>query len=292
MRFDRAGSETKSRARACAAAAALTPALALLLAMARPAPAAAAGAPADSAAAAATAAPAPAPSRHILEAGAAYGDHTGGFGRADAQFVRYQVARPDAWGWRFDLGRSARFGDTSLDAGAAYTAHLTPAATWTLGVATGTGDIIAPRYRLDFSLAAPVLGFAARVGFLRVQSKAENSSDGVGLSLARYLGRWVVSAGGKYEVGRPGGTVSTSGGFGLAYLVWRRTHVGAGADFGDVSYQLVGPGAVLVDYRSSAYHAGWTQWLGASSGFNLRLDWGDTPFYEVWGVTLGLFKEW
>jgi hypothetical protein len=47
-----------------------------------------------------------------------------------------------------------------------------------------------------------------------------------------------------------------------------------------------------VDYRSTGFNLGFSQWFGARWGLNAKVDYGDTPFYIVRGANLGVFREW
>ncbi len=79
---------------------------------------------------------------------------------------------------------------------------------------------------------------------------------------------------------------------GITYYWWEKIYVGASADFGTVSYMLVEPDRVLVDYDSNEYALGLALWLNRSSGVNLRLHYGETPFYEAGGIDLSFFGRW
>jgi YaiO family outer membrane protein len=226
-----------------------------------------------------------------VEAGGAWGHYTEGYGDANGQFVRGALWRPDRWAWRVEVGRSERFGDRSLDGGASY-ARWFGRTSATLGASSGTGEFIAHRYRLDASVSRPLAGVVTTLGYTRIQSKGDNRSDGLGLSLVRYTPHWVLNAQGRYDLGQPGNTRSTSGGVGISYVVWRRTSFGVGYDVGDVSYQLVAAGNALVDYHSTGFNAGFSQWFDGHWGLNLRAEYGDTPFYTVRGATLSIFREW
>jgi len=231
------------------------------------------------------------PLTRSIEAGGAWGHHTEGYGDANGQFLRLGLGRAERWAWRAEAGRSARFDDESLDGGFSY-AHWFGRTSLTLGVSSGTGDFIANRYRLDAAVSRPLAGVVTTLGYTRIQSKGDNRSDGVGLSLVRYTPHWVFSAQGRLDLGQPGATQSASGGVGLSYVVWRRMSIGVGYDVGDVSYQLVGAGVALVDYRSTGFNLGFSQWFGARWGLNARADYGETPFYTVRGASLGIFREW
>jgi YaiO family outer membrane protein len=231
------------------------------------------------------------PLTRSVEAGGAWGRYTEDYGDADGQFLRCGLRREERWAWRAEAGRSARFHDESLDGGLSYS-HWFGRTSLTLGLSSGTGDFIANRYRLDAAVSRPLAGIVTTLGYTRIQSKGDNRSDGVGLSLVRYTPHWIYSAQGRLDLGQPGATHSTSGGVGLSYIVWRRMSVGVGYDVGNVSYQLVGPGEVLVDYRSSGFNLGYSQWFAAGWGLNAKVDYGDTPFYLVRGASLGIFREW
>ncbi len=233
---------------------------------------------------------APALTRSI-EIGGAWGHYTEGYGDSDGEFLRAGLGRAERWAWRAEAGRSARFGDESLDGGLSY-AHWFGKTSVTLGASSGTGDFIANRYRLDAAVSRPLAGVVTTLGYTRIQSKGENRSDGVGLGLVRYTPHWVYSAQARLDIGQPGATQSASGGVGLSYVVWRRLSIGVGYDVGNVSYQLVGPGKALVDYRGSGFNLGYSQWFDAQWGLNAKVDYGDTPFYIVRGASLGIFREW
>lgn len=231
------------------------------------------------------------PLTRSIEAGGAWGHYTEGYGDANGQFLRLGLGREERWAWRAEAGRSARFNDESLDGGLSYS-HWFGRTSLTLGLSSGTGDFIANRYRLDAAATRPLAGVVTTLGYTRIQSKGDNRSDGVGLSLVRYTPHWIYSAQGRLDVGQPGTTHSASGGVGLSYIIWRRMSFGVGYDVGDVSYQVVAAGNALVDYRSTGFNLGFSQWFGARWGLNAKVDYGDTPFYIVRGASLGIFHEW
>lgn len=230
------------------------------------------------------------PSRSV-EVGGSVGRYTQGFGDANGQFVRVGLWRPDRWTWHFEAGRAERFGDQSLDGGLSFM-RCFGRTSLTLGASSGTGDFIAPRYRIDLAASRPLASIVTTLGWTHIQSKGENRSNGVGLSLVRYFPHWTVSAGGRYDLGHPGRTRSTSAGAGLTYSVWRKTYIGVAYDVGDVAYLLVEPGRALVDYRSTGLSAFFSQWFDGRSGVNLKLEYGDTPFYLVRSATVSFFREW
>jgi YaiO family outer membrane protein len=227
-----------------------------------------------------------------VEVGGGYGRYTKGLGRSDSQYLRAGWSRPWHYGWTADVGREHRFGETSIGYGASYTQFFPGRTSLAIAVGSGTGRYLAPRYRVGVTATGSILGLVTSAGYLRTQSKAANWSDGVSLGLLRYTGHWIFGVSGRQDYGYPGRTVSRSGGAGVTYYQWRRTYVGANVDFGDVSYMLVGPAQARVNFNSTTYSVGFSQWLTSRAGVNLRVNSGRTSFYKVSGVTVSLFREW
>lgn len=232
------------------------------------------------------------PLERYVEVGAGYGKYTEDYGTANGQFVRLGWTRPQKYSWRLDLGRERRFNETSLGIGASFTRYLPKDASVTIGAGTGTGDVLAPEYRIGISASRPFFGVIFTLGYDRNQSKAENRSDGVVLGMQRWFPHWIVDAWGRYDRGYPGDTETTSGGIGITYYVWKKLYIGVGAEFGDVSYLLVEPDEAQVDYHAEGYNLGCSYWLNSRSGLNFRLGYGDAGFYRVKGATLSYFREW
>ena len=233
-----------------------------------------------------------APLVQSITGGAGYSEFTRGHGDAYHLFASYSVERPLDWRWRFDVGTQSRFDEGSFDVGAAFTKYLWGETTLTLGAGTGTGDYIAPKYRLDASLAQPIGIALLRLGYTREQSKDEKYRDGFAVGLERWFPHWILSAHWRYDIGHPGDTISRALGFGLTYFTWETFSIGVSAEFGEVSYMQVGPSNFLVNYDSESYQLGISHWLTPDSGLNFRLDYAETDFYDVTGLELSFFKRW
>ena len=236
------------------------------------------------------------PLTRVIEVGGDYGRYSDDMGSANSQFLRFSITKPDVYTWRFVTGRAYRFKDEGYDIGASYTRYLPDGVSLSLGFSTGTGEVISPDYRVDASIGMAFLkkdNLLASVGYTRTQSKAENRSDGFGLGLTYHVDdHWILGASGRYDIGQPGETVSTSGGLGITYGVYRKRYIGAAIEFGDVSYLLVGPGEALVDYNSTTYKLYFSHYQTPSVGFHLRLDYERNSSYELVGGSITLFKEW
>lgn len=226
------------------------------------------------------------------EFGGGWADYSGDLGESNNQYVRVALAGAGMNVWGFDLGRESRFGETSLGYGATFTRILSGGGRYSISASSGTGEILAPRYRLGVSLSGSAAGLAVTAGYLRQVSKGRNFSDGFGLGLSRWSRSWILSASVRHDIGRPGPTHSTEFGAGLTWYRHRRIYVGVNSEFGRVSYMLLGEEDVEVNFRSEGWSLGVTGWLTSHSGLNLRLNYGETPFYQVRGATLGFFREW
>ncbi len=236
------------------------------------------------------------PLTRVVEVGGEYGHYWDDLGNANSQFLRFSMAKPNVYAWRFETGRVYRFEDEGYNVGASYTRHLPDAVSLSLGISTGTGDVVSPEYRVDVSIGRAFLkedNLLASIGYTRTQSKVENRSDGFGLGLTHYVDdHWILGASGRYDIGQPGETISTSGGLGVTYGVYRKRYLGAAIEFGDVSYLLVGAGEALVDYSSTSCKVYFSHYQTPTGGIHLRLDYEHTSFYELVGGSLTLFKEW
>jgi YaiO family outer membrane protein len=231
-----------------------------------------------------------------LECGGESGGYSDDLGRADAEFAALVWDLGPAWSLRADLGREARFADRGLGGGLAATYRFTEnGATLGAGISTGTGEVIHPEYRCDLGGLIPLPGGAVQAtwGYTRLQSKGDNSSDGVSLGLTAWLaGHWIAGVSGRHEIGHPGDTTSDSGDVSLTWFRWQKVYLGAGYRFGTISYQLIGTGPALVDYAESAVYGMLTVHLAADRGLNARVDRVENDLYRLTAVRVGLFRTW
>jgi YaiO family outer membrane protein len=230
------------------------------------------------------------------EIGAGLSRYTGNLGQGNGQFLRLGFVKENDHRWLFETGRSERFGESSIGFGASYGRHVAKATALTVGLSSGTGEYLAPEYRFDFRVEQGVLkdrNLVLSAGYIRVQSKQENSSDGFAAGAVLWLPHWVLEANTLYDIGHPGDAISKSWGMGATWYLYKKTYIGAGISGGAVSYMLVGPGnqSALVDYDADGWNLHLQQWITATGGFNLRYEHGSTSYYQVDGYTASIFKE-
>jgi YaiO family outer membrane protein len=235
------------------------------------------------------------PRLHSVDAEVSYGRYTENLGHLDGEFVRYRVSRPFVDSWRLELGHAARFGDSGLGIGGSYQRNLRRDTTVSAGLSTGGGDVIFPDVRIDLGAEHGLLNgdpLVASLGYTHIESKAVNSSDGFGLGLRYYRGGFIGSVLGRLDIGQPGSTTTKLAQLGLIYGIYRRLYVGATYEFGDVSYVLVGPSEALVGFGSRGWTVDGTLYVRRDWGIGARVTSYDTDVYDLWSVTLRVFKEW
>lgn len=225
-----------------------------------------------------------------LELGGGLGWYSDDLGRADGEFVRFGLSRPYDFGVTFDVGRQARFGETSVGGGVSFTKDFKGDRSVSVGIGSGTGNL-APRYRFDISVRQTLFDIIFSAGYTRIQSKEDNRSDGISFGATRWFPHIIVGASVRRDYGYPGRTESDGVGVGVTWYQWKKLYIGGGVDWGDVSYQIL-PGQVITDYSSVGYNLGFSRWFNERSGLNLRVDYGETSFYESGGFTVSWFREW
>jgi len=235
------------------------------------------------------------PYQKSIEVGCAFSNYTDGLGEGNGLFLNYRLSRPQSHTWAFSLGRDSRFSESSFGYGVTYTRHLPNTLNLIAGISSGTGQYLAPKYRIYLGVQRSFLSkrnLILDAGYIRDQSKAENRYDGWGLGATLYAGpHWLLGANVQYSIGQPGDTVSSLYGVGLTWYRYKNIYIGAGYNSGDVSYMLVSTTNALVDYESSGWFIALSKWLTDHSGINLRFDHGSTSFYRINGFIISYFHE-
>lgn len=226
-----------------------------------------------------------------VEVGGALGVYDSGLGQSNDQFFRYRVSKPNAFALGFDVGREHRFGETSVRGGVSFNKSLPGGSAVTVGYSSGSGEVLAPRYRFDFGLTQPIGDTIASIGYTRLQSKAVNASDGFAVGLLRYFSQWIVGGNARVDVGSPGRTISSSVGLGATWYRYKEIYIGGELTWGDVSYILLPDERAVVDYRAVGASVSASRWFNGNAGVNLRVNYGDTDIYRSGGVTLSVFRE-
>ena len=239
---------------------------------------------------------APPPHTKYIEGGADFTHFTNDVGNGNNQFITFSMSREWAYMLRFDLGRAQRFGDEGVGIGAVFNSYFAKSWSTGIGVSTGSGKFIFPRYRLDVSLGytfLPAGNLRATIGYVTEQSKGDNSYDRIAGSLTWYAGaHWIVGGYFNYDIGQPGDTITKSGGAGVTWYTWQERYIGATVEYGDVNYTQVGVTDFLVAYEQVWVRANYSEYFNPTFGLNLRADWGTNKFYDFYGISASVFKTW
>lgn len=226
-----------------------------------------------------------------IEVGAGFGVFDSDLGQSNDQFFRYRISRYDDFSLGLDVGREHRFEDTAIRGGVSFSKSIPGGPAFSIGWSTGSGDVLAPRYRVDVGITQPVADVLVSVGYTRLQSKAENASDGYTIGVLRYFDRWIVGGNARVDVGFPGRTLSSSVGGGVTWYRYKEIYIGGDVTWGDVSYILLPDERAVVDYRSFGASASFSRWFDQRAGFNVKALYGNNEIYQSAGVVVSVFRE-
>jgi len=233
----------------------------------------------------------PPPLVHSIELGFGIGGYDRGLGGSNDQSVRYRVSRTDDFALVVDGGHEHRFDEDTARVGVWVSKTLRGGPTISAGWSSGTGQVLAPRYRVDVGVMHAIDGVLTTIAYTRVQSKAQNASNGVSVGAVRYFEQWILSGNARVDVGSPGRTVSPSIGVGATWYRWKLLYVGADVTWGSVSYMLLPGDLTAVDYQSLTGSLTVSRWFTDHSGLNVRGTFGSTDIYRTGGVTSSVFWE-
>lgn len=225
-----------------------------------------------------------------LTLGAGWDKYVGDSAWNNGQSASASFSRYGKYSYAFDVGRSERFGLVGYGVGARYTRVLDARTSVNAGASTGTSDLY-PEYSLGAGITRSVAGNVVSFGVTHEQSKVDIRTNGLHLGLSRWFAHWILSAGGSVHYGSPGKTTSPSVSFGATWYTWRRLYVGAGVNFGRVSYLVRGATDTLVDYDAHGYTLGASYWLDDRSGLNFGYAYGESDFYVSNGYNIGYFRQ-
>jgi YaiO family outer membrane protein len=194
------------------------------------------------------------PRDYSIEAGVGLGSYPDEF--AHSEFASLSVSRPFKDTWRFSASHDKRFGDSGIGVGAGYSYYWRSGYNLSVGVSTGTGEVIHPRYAVGITGGKNVLSnLSLSLSYLRWQARDDSRSDAFMIGATWYAaGHWIIGGGARANLGQPGSEWSFSADFGVTYAVYRNTYVSAGFTVADVAYQLATspPGTAVIEYSDSS----------------------------------------
>jgi hypothetical protein len=235
------------------------------------------------------------PYRYYLEGGVDYAHYTNDVGSGNGQWLAFILSKPANFDLRLDLGRAERWEDEGIGVGAAFTKYLGRVRLGA-GAATGTADFIQPEYRLSAFAGYNFLAegnLIVILGYLREQSKAENYFDRIELGVTYYANEhWILGGYFHYTIGQPGDTITKTIAASATWFTWEERYIGALVEWGDINYTQVSEVDFLVAYEQFMVRGYYTEHFNPTFGTNVRLDWATNEFWDVYGISVSLFKSW
>jgi YaiO family outer membrane protein len=229
-----------------------------------------------------------------IEVGAGYIDFSDDYEDGNGQFVRFTLDKPWKHLFRVEVGQAERFDLDGTGFGLFYQYTFPSRISVSVGAAGGSGKL-SPEHRFDAGVTFPLLAeknLLLQLGFKDEKSRFENSAQGVSLGTVYYFGQWMATGNVRYDRGDPGDTDSWGTGASLTWYIYKKLYLGAGIDYGETSYVIVGPGQVEVDLKGRSYNLGVSYWINDHSGLNARLDYGSNSIYSGWGTQVSYFWQW
>lgn len=196
---------------------------------------------------------------------------------------------------RAEVLQERRFGSTGGVVGAGFSKGLS--ADWFMGanLTLGHGGPNWPRQRLDLQLSSRVgaqRDTIVQLSAYRALYDNQRADTGYGLAVVAYA--WsplVLQAGLTANVSDPGAVHSLMA---SAAATWGREGeqtFSLRAASGSESYQALGAGQQLVDFRSHALALQWRRWLAPRWGLSAQLEHYRNPSYERLSASAGVFVQ-
>jgi YaiO family outer membrane protein len=236
-----------------------------------------------------------APITKYVEGGVDVGYYTN-YGWGNAEWAAFILSRSGDFNLRFDLGRSERFYDVGIGGGAILTKYFSNRWQASLGASGGTGKFILPKYRIDLGVGRAFLpdgNLIISVGYTHNQFKAPNYFDRISPSFSWWANdHWIFGGYFNYDIGQPGDTKTLYGGLGATWYTWQERFIGLEFAGGDINYTQVGVTDFLVNYEEYAVRLYYTEYFNETWGMNSRAEYLTNEMFDVYGVSVSLFKVW
>lgn len=231
-----------------------------------------------------------------IEAGIIYAWYNADLGHGDYEFLKFVMEKENKYVWQTEAGRAARFGDSGFGFGTSLDCYFQERLRLAFGFGAGSGDAVFPEYRFDVLVGWAFLAeknLLFSLGYIREQSREENYFDGFTAEMEYYMNEhWIAGVFGRYDVGYPGRRISTSGGVELTYEIEKKMSLGAVFRTGEVSYLLITPERELVDYNSTSYKLIFSRYLTARMGINSETEYEHNSHFDMFAISLSVFREW
>ena len=82
------------------------------------------------------------------------------------------------------------------------------------------------------------------------------------------------------------------GGLGATWYTWQERYIGLELAGGDINYTQVGVNDFLVNYEEYAVRMYYTEYFNNTWGMNSRAEYVTNEMFDIYGVSVSIFKVW
>jgi YaiO family outer membrane protein len=230
-----------------------------------------------------------------LEVGARYSTMSAGYPPASEIFLHAETQQSSITRWSVDVSRPQEFGDSGYLIVGGLTRDFTDRWYGDFHMGGSNRGFFLPAFTGEGTLhktwlAQKTLVTSFGVGYDRAKDEHRDTRL---LASARYFFEhpWMLEGGLTFNLSAPGTVFSHS-----QYLAIRQGHDGrhfvtARGEFGSEAYQIIGPETSITGFNSRSVSLLWQQWIHATWGFNLGVEYYSNRYYQRLGPQVGIFKQ-
>ena len=231
-----------------------------------------------------------------IEAGKTYASLHGLSNNWNGQYIKGGVKTDSKNNWEYQLANDSRFGENGTYFSISN-AHNWRDDTYSI-VSVGTseaGYLFLPRYRADAVLYTKLLdkkNLVTYVGIGGAQSKSVYSEGTLSFGAIYYFNTpFIAQVGARFNDSHPGNVISSNGTAALTYGQNLHYYVAIKYSFGNEAYQILPNQPAIVNFNSSDVALDIRDWIGASWGIHMQVEYYSNPYYQRKGTLLGVFKD-
>ncbi len=239
----------------------------------------------------------PATAPNYAEAGLTYYNVTKNYGNTFSEFVNAQY-QTDPWNrWSAGVQHSTAFKDEGEAFAIANTHTFNEDWYSDVGIGVGSGASFLTRDRIDVAINRKWLenrNWITTLGFTYDDSNNTYSDKTLHLATAYYFQTMplVAQAGFNLNDSDPGSVIAPSGFGALTYGYQKHFFLTGRYAIAREAYQLLGSTANITNgFTSHTFDVILRQWVGDDWGFNIGTEYYTNPYYDRYGGTFSVFKE-
>jgi YaiO family outer membrane protein len=236
------------------------------------------------------------PLGYYVEGGLDFSYFTNDYGLGNNEWMAFILSRPADFSLRLDAGRSERFNDVGIGGGALFTKFFPHGWNAAFGASGGHSRYILPKYRLDASVGKAFLpegNLQISLGYAHVQFNSPNYFDRISPAVSWWANdHWIFGGYFNYDIGQPGDTATKYGGVGATWFTWEERYIGAQVAGGKINYLQLSEVDYLVAYDEFAVKLYYTEYFSRTLGLNSRAEYLTNELFDMYGISVSIFKVW